>query len=308
MLLVLDSIERLLDGVDLLATLLQRAPHVRILTTSRERLNLQGEWVVGIKGVPFPDGESQDPSEIESYAAIQLFLQSARRIDTSFAPGVQDWPAVARICKLVGGLPLAIELAAAWAPVLSSGEIAHEVAVNLDFLATQLRDVRAPHSMRAVFDQSWNLLLEDEPRLFLRLSVFRGGFRRVAAERVAGATLPLLSALVAKSFLQRNPLGRYEVHELLRQYAQGKLQDAPGERAETQDRHAGYYARFVQEREGQLPGGGQNSAIEEIGAEIDNVREAWRWSAEGERKRPKSINLWTACGCSTRSWSLSGSR
>ncbi len=288
MLLVLDNFEHLLDAADLrpssfVAVLLQRAPSVTVLATSRERLNLQGEWVVAVEGLPFPDGERSDTNELESYAAIQLFLQSARRIDSSFVLHIQDRLAVARICRLVGGLPLAIELAAAWAPVLSSGEIAHEIAVNLDFLATHLRDVPQRHrSMRAVFDHSWNLLSQEERELFMRLSVFRGGFRREAAEQAAEASLPLLSSLVAKSFLRRNPLGRYEIHELLRQYTAGKLKDNPslGGLAEAQDRHCSYYADFVQRREGRLRGKDQPAAIEEIGAEIDNVREAWRWGIE----------------------------
>jgi predicted ATPase/DNA-binding SARP family transcriptional activator len=299
MLLVLDNFEHLLDAVDLLAALLRHAPGVKMLTTSHERLNLQGEWVVAIEGLSFPDAELPGGTEVDSYAAIQMFLQSARRIDPGFAPRGDDWPAVARICKLVGGLPLAIELAAAWAPVLSSKEIAHEIAVNLDFLATHLRDVpQRHHSMRAVFDHSWNLLSEEERRLFMGLSVFRGGFRREAAEQAAGATLPLLSALVAKSFLRRNPLGRYEIHELLRQYAQSKLQALPDTAAEAQDRHAGYFARFVHEREEQLRGEGQTSAIAEIGAEIDNVREAWRWSIGRDKTDEIDMlldGLWIFC-------------
>ncbi|MEP6775037.1 MAG: BTAD domain-containing putative transcriptional regulator, partial [Chloroflexota bacterium] len=284
MLLVLDNFEHLLNTVDLLAELLQRAPGVKVLATSRERLNLQGEWVLAIVGLPFPDEQKLDVGDIESYAAIQLFLQSARRSNSSFVPVDQDWRAITRICKLVGGLPLAIELAAAWSPVLSSAEIANEIAASIDFLATHLRDVpRRQHSMRAVFDHSWDLLLQEERDLSMRLSVFREGFRREAAEQVAGATLPLLSALVAKSFLRRNPLGRYEVHDLLRQYTQAKLQEVPGASVEIQDHHASHYGRFVQQREEQLRGGGQHSAIEEISGEIENVREAWRWSIEREK-------------------------
>jgi predicted ATPase/DNA-binding SARP family transcriptional activator len=324
MLLVLDNFEHLLDAGDLrpssfgasslVAAILQRAQGVMILVTTRERLNLQGEWVLGVDGLPYPDAEDEgtggremsgtrttnrssemeaslsaekggrSSDVLESYDAARLFVQSARRMDSSFALRVEDRPAVVRICQLVGGLPLAIELAAAWAPVLSSGDIAQEIAKNLDFLATHMRDVAERHrSMRAVFDHSWNLLSEEERNLFARLSVFRGGFRREAAEQGAGASLPMLSSLVSKSLLRRNPLGRYEIHELLRQYAYARLQDIPGASVEAQDRHASYYADFVQRREERLRGEGQLSAMEEITAEIDNVREAWRWSIERER-------------------------
>lgn len=282
MLLVLDNFEHLLDGTDLVAAILQSAPGVTILTTSREKLNLQGEWSLTVEGLPYP--KAGTPDVLETYAAVQLFLQSARRAGSNFALRDEDQhtvDGVVRICGLVGGLPLAIELAAAWAPVLSSGEIADEIARNLDFLDTHLRDVPERHrSMRVVFDHSWKLLLAEERELFTRLSVFRGGFDREAAEQGANASLPLLSSLASKSFLHRNPLGRYEIHELLRQYGAGKLSDILGASDQAQDRHCRYYAEFVQGREEKLHGAGNPTAIEEIAAEIDNIREAWRWAIE----------------------------
>jgi len=156
MLLVLDNFEHLLDAVDLVAAILQ-APGVTILTTTRERLNLQGEWVVSVEGLPYPqDGASEPP---ESYPAVRLFLQSARRVESHFAPDGEEMAAVARICRMVGGLPLALELAAAWTPVLSCEEIGLEISRSLDFLATNLHDIPERHrSLRAVFDYSWNRL------------------------------------------------------------------------------------------------------------------------------------------------------
>jgi predicted ATPase/DNA-binding SARP family transcriptional activator len=292
MLLVLDNVEHLLDGTDLVTAIFQEAPSVTILTTSRERLNLQRECSLAIEGLPYP--EAGAPQPLESYAAVQLFLQSARRADSSFTLSGEDQHAVdgvVRICRLAGGLPLAIELAAAWAPVMSTSEIADEITNNLDFLDARLRDIPERHrSMRAVFDHSWKLLTAEERDLFARLSVFRGGFDREAAEQGAGASLRLLSSLASKSFLHRNPLGRYEIHELLRQYGASKLLDIPGlgGRDEAQDRHCRYYAKFVQRREDRLRGESHLTAIEEIGAEIDNIREAWRWAVE----RAKADEIW----------------
>ncbi|MBF6614272.1 MAG: tetratricopeptide repeat protein [Chloroflexi bacterium] len=278
LLLVLDNFEHLMDATDLIIAILQQAAGVTILATARERLNLQGEWAVAVEGLPYPDLESVD--SLENYAALQLFVQSARRTESSFALNSQVRLAVLRICRLVGGLPLAIELAAGWVSVLSANEIAQEIENNLDFLATQLKDVPARHrNMRAVFDRSWSLLSEQERDLFVRLSVFRGGFQREASERGGGASLHLLSSLVSKSFLHRIPRGRYEIHELLRQYAYDKLQ-ALSNSIEAHDTHAGYYATFVRKREDRLRGHDQLNAIAEIGDEIDNVREAWHWAVE----------------------------
>ena len=180
---------------------------------------------------------------------------------------------------------MAIELAAAWTPVLSSEEISQEIARSVDFLATNLRDIPERHrSLRAVFDYSWNMLSGEERDLLSRLSVFKGGFRREAAEQGAGATLPLLSSLLAKSFLRRSPLGRYEMHELLRQYAGSKLREATDKRelneVDARNRHCHYYADFVQSREEKSRGKEQLSARQEITVDIENVREAWRWAVE----------------------------
>jgi DNA-binding SARP family transcriptional activator/predicted ATPase len=279
MLLVLDNFEHLLDAADFLTEILQEAPGVTILTTSRERLNLHGEWVLAVEGLPYPTADAVEPSA--SFPAVQLFLQSARRSDSRFAPGAEEEEAIVRICHMVGGLPLAIELAAAWTPVLSSEEISLEIARSLDFLATDLRDIPERHrSLRVVFDYSWNMLSGEERDLLSRLSVFRGGFRREAAEQGAGATLPLLLSLLAKSFLRRSPLGRYEIHELLRQYAESKLGEAAHDKDDARNRHSRYYADFVRSREDKLRGKGHLSAREEIAAEIDNIREAWRWAVE----------------------------
>jgi predicted ATPase len=159
---------------------------------------------------------------------------------------------VARICQLVDGLPLGIELAAAWAHVLSCREIADQIERNLDFLAVSRCDVPERHrSMRAVFDHSWHLLSEDERRVLSRLSLFRGGCTREAAEHVASATLAVLSSLIAKSLLRRTEAGRYDLHELVRQYAQEHLR-AAGEEPAVRRCHANFFLRLAEEAEAAL--------------------------------------------------------
>jgi predicted ATPase len=276
-LLLMDNFEHLLDGAGLVTAVLETAPDVKILTTSRARLNVQGEHLFHLAGMDFPDWET--PENALEYSAVKLFLQSARRARPGFELAAADLKYVARICRLVGGMPLGILLAAAWLTILTPAEIAAEIEASLDFLETDLRDVpERQRSMRAVFDHSWNLLTAREQAVMQTLSVFRGGFGREAAQQVAGATLRELRVLVDKSLLGRDPAGRYGIHELLRQYAADKLGEVPAEEAAARDRHCTHYAYFLQQREAQLVGRGQKQALAEIGAEIENVRAAWDWA------------------------------
>lgn len=273
-LLVLDNFEHLLDGAALVAAILSRAPGVKLIVTSRERLNLRGEWVVAVEGLGVPT-EGVDGG-IDTYDAVRLFVECARKVRAQFAPEPAEWRHVAHICRLVGGMPLGIELAAAWVPVLPCAAIAREIAGNLDFLAMAPRDAPERHrNMRAVFDHSWRLLAEHQRDAFRRLTVFRGGFGPGAAAAVAAASLFTLSALLGKSFLRRTPAGRYEIHELLRQYGAGWLDADPEEARGARDRHCAYYLEFVARREGQLRGREQQAALDAIDAELENVRAAW---------------------------------
>src|SRR4029079_1056240 len=190
LLLVIDNAEHLGDGVEVLTAILAEAPAVKILDTSIERLNLHEEWMLEIQGLCYPEQEKEP--DVEQYSAVQLFLQGARRADAGFVLSNQDKPYIVRICRLVAGMPLGIELAASWVRVLSCQEIVSEVENNLDFLATSLRNVPERHrSMRAVFEHTWNLLSDQEQYVLGRLAIFQGGFGRAAAEYVAGATLSL---------------------------------------------------------------------------------------------------------------------
>ena len=220
-LLVIDNFEHLLDGTDLIADILTTAPQVKVLVTSRERLHLQWEWIVEIRGLDYPT-DPADPLALET-AAVQLFAQTARRMDTRFALEA-DQAEVIRICQLMEGTPLGIELAAAWVRVMTCQEIAAQIERNLDLLATTAADRPERHrSLRAAFEYSWDLLSPVEQKAFKKLAVFQGGFRREAAEKVAGAPLSLLFTLVDKSLLRRANAGRFEMHSLLRQYITEKL-------------------------------------------------------------------------------------
>jgi predicted ATPase len=285
MLLVMDGFERLLEGVGVVNQILETAPGMAIIVTSLERLNLEGEAVLEIPGMALPEGETL--TDLESYSAFQLFVRSAQRVWSAFSPRPEDLPHIVRICRLVEGMPLGIELAAAWVRMLSCRDIADQVEASLGFLATHAAAPDGQRSMRAVFDYFWGLLSEAERSILRKLSVFRGGFHKEAAQDVTGASLFFLSALVDKALLRRNASGRYSMHEVLRQYAEEELDRSRGERALAQDLHSEVYASFMGQLEPQLRGGRQRRALEDIAAEIENVRAAWRWAVH--RGRAESL-------------------
>jgi predicted ATPase len=188
---------------------------------------------------------------------------------------------MAHICHLVEGNPLAIELAAAWTYTIPCVEIAREIARGLDILTSAVSNMPEKHrSMRAAFEHSWNMLRPDEQAVFRRLSIFRGGFLREAAEKTAGASLMTLAALVDKSLLRLNPNGRYDLHELLRQFSDEQL-EAGQEKVSIQAAHAAYFAHFLHARVADIKGRRQADAIFEIAAEFENVRTAWHWAVDG---------------------------
>ncbi|MGB2983998.1 MAG: BTAD domain-containing putative transcriptional regulator [Candidatus Bipolaricaulia bacterium] len=278
MLLVLDNMEHLLVDLRWIETLLERATGITLLVTSRHEMKLRDEWILAVEGLPFPRGHVAQP-DLAGFDAVSLFLQAARRANASFTPEGLDWEAISDIVRLVEGMPLGIELAAAWIRTMSCSTIASEVAGGLDFLSTQLRDVpKRHHSLRAVFAQSWNLLSRDARSAFRRLSVFPGGFSRDAARTVTGATLPILSSLVARSLLRRASTDRYEMLEVLRQYAEERLRAMPGEATDMRDAHCSFHLDLLAESEDALKRSGQRRASELLREEIDNIRAAWSWA------------------------------
>ena len=271
-LLVLDNFEHLVEGPGLLVEVLERAPHVELLTTSRERLNVQSEWVFDVEGLGLAENGNGSAS------AVRLFVERAAQVVPGFALDDAGYSQALRICRLVDGMPLGIELAASWVSVLSCAEIADEIEGNIDFLATSMRDVPERHrSLRAAIDQSWRLLTDEQRSAFSRVSVFRGSFDRSAAVAVTGADLRLLSELVAKSLLRRPDFGRFELHELLRQYAAEQLRLSPGEEADARERHARHYAAMLLERQAALMGPELAVARDELRGELDNLRAAAEW-------------------------------
>jgi predicted ATPase/DNA-binding SARP family transcriptional activator len=273
-LLVMDNYEHLLPEIALVINILETAPSVKILVTSRVRLNLVGETIFHIDGMDYPeDALVGSPGD---YGAVKLFLQTARRVQPHLLLDQENLLYVTHICQRTQGMPLAILLAAGWLDTLSLPEISHEIGQNFDFLQATQRDLPdRQRSMRVVFEHSWNLLSQEERTLFATLSVFRGGFTWQAAQAVAQASRHTLVALINKSMLRRDTNGRYEVHELLRQYGTEKLRET-GQQAAVEDKHCCYFACFMKEREAHLLAASQLRAMAEIELDLYNVRLAWR--------------------------------
>ncbi|GJM41252.1 MAG: transcriptional activator [Ardenticatenaceae bacterium] len=290
MLLVLDNLEHLLrpDLQNFLSQLTQEAPEVRLIATSRARLNLQAESLLELRGLSFPSQRdphsairsepfTEHPLSIAEYPSVQLFSNRVQRIQAEFDLGRQE-TAVAHLCQLVGGLPLALELAATWTRVLNVAEIVTEIQRGLDALSTTLHDVPERHrSLRAVMTSSWQMFSAAEQLLFMKLAVFRGGFTRAAAQEVAMANLPQLMSLVDRSFLRLDGDQRFRRHPLLLQFAQEQLAAQPDKRAQAEAAHARFFADFVQQHEPNLKGADAPQTLAILAADLENIRAAWQW-------------------------------
>jgi predicted ATPase len=295
LLLVMDNMEHLVEsgGAVLPAEIIQSSPGVRILATSRTRLNVQGEHLYFVAGMNTPEAGAVHAwhnieKEAADYSAIQLFAQCATRIIPDFRLGADNIAAVAHICQQVQGLPLGIELAAAWLEVLSLPEIAAEIERNLDILNTELHGIPdRQRSIRAVFNTSWQLLSERERAILPTLSILRAGFSREAAEVItANVTIRDLLGLINKSWLQRVGDGRFQMHELLRQYAAEKLNQEPQLEQQVCERQALYFASFLQAQFAPLLGKEQIETCDAIAADFDNVRSAWNWLVAHDQFEP----------------------
>ncbi len=277
MLLVLDNLEHLLSGVELISEILQASPNIKVLATSRERLNLHAEWLFDLRGLSFPE---ENTKEATNFDAIKLFIQSAQKVQPSFTVNEQNTLVVTRICKLIQGMPLATELAAAWLELLSLDEILAEIKQGIDFLETEMRDLpERQRSIKSVFDTSWKRLSESEQLVFMNLSVFRGGFTREAAQSVASANLRTLRSLVNKSLIFLDGK-RYGIHELLRQYGEEKLAETPERVTQLNDVHCQYFTDFLHLQTDDVLGWNQLEASKKIEMEFDNIRASWQWAIQ----------------------------
>lgn len=275
-LFVLDNFEHLLDGAEIVSEILAATTEAKVLITSREALNLQEEWVRQVGGLSFPSTANGRP--LEAYSAVRLFLDAARRVRGDFSLAEHS-ASVVEICRLVDGMPLAIELAAGWLKTLPPEGIAQEIRQSMDILATRSRNLPERHrSIRSVFAQSWALLSVEERDVFQKISVFRGGFTREAAEAVSGASLHTLAGLVDKSLVRLSAAGRYEIHELLRQYGAEQMK-AAGHAPAVEDAYIDYFLGRLRRLEPDIKAFRQITSLDAIAADFENIRNAWLLAA-----------------------------
>lgn len=279
LLLIFDNFEHVVEGAEIVSAILEAAPSIDIIATSRSRLQLSSEAILLLEGLETGRVLSD---EAPTGSGAQLFINSARRIQPNISFGEQDLAALGEILRLTDGMPLGILLASAWVDMLSIPDIAAEISKNIDFLESTVVDIPDRHrSVRAVFQYSWDLLSTTEQRTFAALSIFRGGFTREAAEAVAGATLRDLAGLARKSLLRADPdTGRYSVHELLRQFAERELTSDTEHHSEILHLHAAYYTDLASNARESFHSPDQGRMMEFLEPDLDNVRLAWRHHIE----------------------------
>lgn len=295
LLLVLDNLEHLLDNVDLLLDILQHASQVKMLVTSRERLNFLGEWLLELDGLPYPPvarpvGALPYPRPPkrpwQSYGAPQLFMQTAAAVQPGFLPSQHEEPIV-EISQTLQGLPLGIQLAAASVRNYSCRDIATAIRRNLDFLNTTMRNLPERHrSLRAVFTHSWQLLSVGEQQAFQQLAIFQNGFSAQAATVVAHVQAETLQLLADKSLIQlvEDVFGdesatrayRYHMHPVIHQYAVEHLAENPLQAQLLHEQHCHYFAQLVAEQAIQLQSAAAGHAALLLLTEIENIRASWR--------------------------------
>ncbi len=276
-LLVLDNFEHLLEGSSLVLDLLDASPNLKLLVTSRERLQLPAEWLYELLGLNLEDSDINE----QSLSAIHLFEQRAKQVQPSFDLN-KDYEHVLAICNAVKGMPLGIELAASWANTMPVEAIASELIESpLSLDANSKLFPERHRTLATVLDYSWRQLLDQEQTVFKKLSLFKGGFSYKAAQDIAKASFKTLAALSNKSLIRLDK-GRYEIHELLRQFAFEKLEEDAGVLEKTQEDHSLFYANFMHELEDNFKSSAQLETLRSIALDLENVLVSWDWAIRQE--------------------------
>ena len=271
LLLILDNFEHLVTGAGLLEQLLEEAPRLKLLITSRVALELTGEQVVDVEGLAYPAVDT--PQALESFDAVKLFNAHAQRRSATFVAQGETLSAVAALTRRVEGLPLALELAATWTRSLSAAQLLAELNRNFDLLSSQRRDLPIrQRSLRTVFDYSWQRLNVQEQTALAQLSVFQSGFTLEAAEQVAAVHLALMLNLINHSLVRRSQEGRFQLHELVRQYAGERLE--PTLRADLNTRSSQHHLAVLARQEAEMRGPRQAQTKTSLLQDLDNLRAA----------------------------------
>jgi predicted ATPase/class 3 adenylate cyclase len=288
-LLILDNFEQILEAAPVVGGLLDGAPKVKTIVTSRAPLRLTGEQEVSVPPMALPEDGSPEPDQLSGFEAITLFVERARAVDPAFALTRGNAAAVAEICARVDGLPLAIELAASRVRALTPQAIVERLEKRLPLLRTTARDVpERQRTLRAAIAWSYDLLLDSERVLFRRLAVFVGGWTLKAAEEVADPdggvgieTLDALESLVEKSLVRRLESAdlRFGMLETIREFGIEQLTET-GELDLVRVRHANTFLRLAEEAGPLLTGRESKAWLDRLDIEHDNFRAALQWAIE----------------------------
>jgi predicted ATPase/class 3 adenylate cyclase len=289
-LLILDNFEQILEAAPVVGELLDGAPKVKAIVTSRAPLRLAGEQEVSVPPLALPEDESPHPEQISRYEAIALFVERARAVDPAFALTTDNAAAVVEICARVDGLPLALELAASRVRALTPRAIVERLEKRLPLLRTTARDVpERQRTLRAAIAWSYDLLLDSERVLFRRLATFVGGWTLETAEAVADPerelgleTLEDLESLVEKSLVRRLDNGRalrFGMLETIREFGLEQLTEQ-GEFDLMRARHANAFLRLAEEAAQLVTGRESKAWLDRLEVEHDNLRAAIQWAIE----------------------------
>lgn len=262
MLLILDNVDSAPEAVPVITQLAARTTSVRVLATSSEQLDPAGAAVVRVQGLPVPTAQADDG---EAYPSVQLFLQRAGLRGSPEA----DIRSISRICQLVDGSPLGIELASAWTSTLSCTQIAQRIEESISFLGSS-ETTHQGRSLMAVFDAVIELFSQAELRTLQALALFKGDFSHTAALHIAGASTFFLDALASKFLLRRHAVRRYENVHSFGMYLRQQLMSDPALFEEITGRYAEYYLGLLQPADDE----GQDSPTD-FSSELENIRHAW---------------------------------
>lgn len=287
--LLLDNAEHLLPELaDFLISLLQASPALTAIVTSRHLLGLQAEFVWRMGGLEVPPDAELTPAAFLNYSSVALFVERARRLQRTFQLTTENQAAITAICRLVDGLPLAIELAAALIKEYSSTGLYKALQQDYKILATTLRDLPARHrSIKAMLDYSWRLLTPTEAELLTACALFPSSFDLATINKIADATWESITKLVDQSLLHElqdaDGHHRYVLHPLVHRYATEQREAYPANAHRLSRAYCDYYGGFLVQHSGQL--GREPAALQTIQMELGNLRAAWAWAvAQGHCK------------------------
>ncbi len=272
-LIILDNFEHIIEFSDIITNLVERCPRIKIIVTSQQRLNLTDEYIIDVDGLGY--SKAGDISD----EAFQLFVHRSQMIKQDFTLTEEDRQNINRICSRIGGVPLAIELAASWIKKLSCKQIADEMEKSSQFLVSPYRDITGRHrSLEATFNYSWDLLSPMEQNIFRRLAVFKGSFTAQAASIIAATSLKNLSIFVDKSLLRSNDRNRYEMQPIIYEFVSSKLHENPEEKKTLSHQHSLYFMEVADEKRKKFYSDQLPDALQSVAEDLPNLIQGWEWS------------------------------